>query len=178
MTIYAIEVCATLENVASLTPLTGVLWKLDIESEGGGDIRENITVDTSEDGEQELDCSRGTANFIIKWSKGDSHHAYIKMLDVKKSQGDKKTKSKAKKGKAGACDDESGAQGEVDGTYRSQTEEWVAVACMECRGLKPTKVHLGHDFKITTSAGTVFEDAELGLDGQVGRAMCYMIRDM
>jgi len=166
MTIYAIEVCAALENVVSLTPITGVLWKLDIESDGGGDFRENITIDTSADNEQELDGSRGTANFIIKWSKGDSHQAYIKMLDIKKSQGDKKAKSKAKKAKAGAGDGESGAQGEVDGTYRSQTEEWVAVACMECRGLKPTKVHIGHDFNITTSAGTLFEEAELALDGQ------------
>jgi hypothetical protein len=54
MTIFAIEVMATLENVASMTPITGVLWKLDIESEGGGDLREKITVDTSEDGEQEV----------------------------------------------------------------------------------------------------------------------------
>jgi len=57
MTIFAIEVMATLENVASMTPISGVLWKLDIESDGGGDVRENITVDTSEDGEQEV-CIR------------------------------------------------------------------------------------------------------------------------
>lgn len=80
------------------------------------------------------------------------------------AQGDKKTKAKAKKGKAAG--DDAGIQGEIDGTYRSQMEEWVPVACMECRGLKPIKVHIGHDFDVTSSAGTVFEEADFGLDGQ------------
>jgi len=45
-------------------------------------------------------------------------------------------------------------------------EEWVPVACMECRGLKPIKVHIGNDFDVLSSAGTVFEEADFGLDGQ------------
>jgi hypothetical protein len=151
MPTFALEIKAILENVMSLTPIGGVLWKLDIESEGGAEKRENVTIDTGAE-EQELDGSRGTAHFLMKWSKGDSHQAYIKILDPKKALGDKKKKKKTEGGS------------EIDGTYSSQTEEWVPILCLECRGLRPTAFHIGNDFDIRSVGGTVFRGGELTQD--------------
>ena len=149
MPTYALEIQAQFENVESMVPKSDVVWKFDIENDSS-ETREGITVDPAE--ELELSGSRGSANFVMKWNKSDTHQAYIKILDVKKALGEKK------KGKKAAGD------AVVDGSYRSKSEEWVPIVCMECRGLRPTSANIGDDFIITTSGGTVFNECEFASD--------------
>jgi len=116
-------------------------------------VREGITV-CETDEEQELDGSKGSAHFVMKWNKSDKYQAYIKIIDLKKAA--------PKKGKKSAGDDT------FDGVYRSQNEEWRAVLCMECRGLKPTNYHLGNDFIAKSTGGTEFEPCEFGMERDGG----------
>jgi hypothetical protein len=64
MTIYALEIRATLENVSRLIPIPGNLWKFDIVSPSS-DRKEGITVGS--DDEIPLEGSRGTANYVMHW---------------------------------------------------------------------------------------------------------------
>ena len=144
---FVIEIKAELLNVASLTPVNDILWKMDIESEAG-EVRENITVNPRE--ELELEGSRGLANFVMKWSKQDSHQANIKVVDLKKAAAGMGKGKKAKKDKDAS---------EIDGVYRS-SNQWVPIVAMECRGLKPIRVHVGNDFDITSESGALFPAAE------------------
>lgn len=69
MTIFALEIRATLENVSRLTPIAGNLWKFDIVSQAS-DRKEGITV--SSDDEIPLEGSRGTANYVMHWPGNES----------------------------------------------------------------------------------------------------------
>lgn len=64
MTIFALQIKATLENVSKLIPISNNLWKFDIIN-SSGERREGITV-TLED-QIELEGSRGIANYVMKW---------------------------------------------------------------------------------------------------------------
>jgi hypothetical protein len=141
---YAIEIQAAFENVESLQAKNDIIWNFDVESDSS-EIREGITVDPTD--ELELDGSRGIANFVMKWSKSDSHQAYIKIIELKKINAGKK------KGKKESF--------LLDGIYRSQDEEWVPILCIECRGLRPININLSNnDFIIQTTGGTTFSDGE------------------
>lgn len=129
-----LEIKAELENVECFSPTKDVTWKFDIENEAG-ERREGITV-CPQDEEQDIEGGRGTAHFVMKWSKSDKHQAYIKVLDI----------SKAKKG--------------ATGTY-TNPGEWTPVLCCEVRGLKITKWIPGTDFDVVASCGTKFPAAEV-----------------
>ncbi len=149
MPTYAIEIKAELLNIASLNPVEDIMWKMDVESESG-EIRENITVDPRD--ELELDGSRGTAHFVMKWSKQDSHQAYIKVIELTK-----KTLNKGKKKK----DSNEGKSETTFGLY-NDSNNWVTMLLIECRGLKPNKIKLSNeDFNIISDSGTVFDASEV-----------------
>lgn len=64
MTIFAIQVRATLENISKLIPIQNNLWKFDVVN-SSGERKEGITVSLED--EIQLEGSRGTANFVMKW---------------------------------------------------------------------------------------------------------------
>ena len=80
MPIFLLSIKAELDNVASLLPLTDVMWKFDIVN-SSSERKEGITVCPTD--ELELSGSRGTANFVMKWP-GDKNESYIKIVHVKK----------------------------------------------------------------------------------------------
>lgn len=82
--------------------------------------------------------SRGVANFVCKWVRDAKHAASIVVEETVK-----------------------GVTRDVTGEDEGQ---WVPVCGFECRGIEPTKLHLGGGFTVTTPAGTVFEDVDLSED--------------
>lgn len=129
-----LEIKAELENVESFAAAGDVMWKFDIENEAG-ERREGITV-CPHDEEQEVEGGRGSAHYVMKWSKQDKHQAYIKVLHI----------SKAKKG--------------ATGVY-TNPGEWTPILCCEVRGLKITKWIPGTDFDVVATCGTKFAAADV-----------------
>ena len=79
MPVFEVQIRAELENVEFLEPIKSNLFKFNIGN-GSGEERSNVTV--CMDDVLELEGSRGTANYIMKWDKKDQHQAYMKILDV------------------------------------------------------------------------------------------------
>lgn len=132
MPLYLLQAKAELEGIESLTPKESIAWKLDVQNEAS-ERREGITVCAVD--EEELEGSRGTANFVVRFSKGDQQ-AYIKLERlVKKTHGD---------------------------GVLTVSGQWTTLAVLECRGLEPTKAHPGNDFDIKSSGERVkvFADAD------------------
>ncbi len=85
--------------------------------------------------EHDLPGSRGVANFVCKWVRDAKHAASIVVETSVK-----------------------GVTRAVEGPEDEGV--WVPVCGFECRGIEPTKLHLGDGFTVTTRAGTVFEDVD------------------
>ena len=79
MPIFEIQIKAELENVECLEPIKSNLFKLNVGN-GSGEERNNVTISVDE--VIELEGSRGTANYVMKWDKKDQHQAYMKIIDV------------------------------------------------------------------------------------------------
>jgi hypothetical protein len=112
----------------SFRPLEGNLWKFDIESLSG-ERREGVTVSISD--ELEIEGSRGTANFLIKWP-GERDVASIKIIPIKKH----------------------------DGTY-SVSGSFTKILALDCRNVVPVRWIPGEDFVATSSEGHKFEAVDL-----------------
>ena len=76
MPVFALEIKADLENISKLRPLENNLWKLDI-SNSEAERKLGITVSAGD--EIDIEGSRGTANFIMKWP-GSKQQSYIKIV--------------------------------------------------------------------------------------------------
>lgn len=127
MPLYVLKIKCDLENIARIAHSGETLWKFNIESESG-ERRDGITFSSSE--ELELDGSKGTANFVMKWDRSSSHHAYIKIIAVKK----------------------------VSGSYLAENAgSFLTVLGLECRGLVPTAWIPGQDFKAESVSGKQFD---------------------
>lgn len=120
---FVLEIKADLENIEKLVPIDGNLWKFDVESLSG-ELREGITFSASE--ELQIQGSRGTAHFIMKFS-GEMDAATIKVVSIKKN----------------------------DGTY-SASGRFTKVLALECRNVIPTRWIPGEDFAAISSAGKNF----------------------
>jgi hypothetical protein len=79
MPTYHLQIKAELEGIQQLQPISGHLWKMDVEGEGN--TRNGITV--SESDVIELEGSKGEANYVMKWDKSSKHQAYIKIVPSK-----------------------------------------------------------------------------------------------
>ena len=96
-----------------------------------GETRQNITFSPVD--EIELEGSRGISNFIIKWP-GEREQAHIKIVPIKKS----------------------------DGSYKdSDSEKFVSILGLECRGVIPTRWIPGEDFSAISSGGHIFEEVDM-----------------
>mmetsp|Transcript_39587 Transcript_39587/g.79945 ORF Transcript_39587/g.79945 Transcript_39587/m.79945 type:complete len:159 (-) Transcript_39587:177-653(-) len=82
--------------------------------------------------DMELTGSRGTANFIKKWD-GEQTQSYLKMIDVKKVTG---------------------------ATEITDSDQWVTLFAIECRGLEPVKWMPKEDFNVTSGEGAEFKEVE------------------
>eukprot|EP00599_Poterioochromonas_sp_BG-1_P011709 CAMPEP_0173158986 /NCGR_PEP_ID=MMETSP1105-20130129/16786_1 /TAXON_ID=2985 /ORGANISM="Ochromonas sp., Strain BG-1" /LENGTH=161 /DNA_ID=CAMNT_0014077225 /DNA_START=48 /DNA_END=533 /DNA_ORIENTATION=+ len=129
---FYLKVKADLENIKSLTPSVGNLWKLDIQTPGGGEVRNGITI--SSDDVYPLEGSRGEANFVIKWPYA-TDQSYIKILTNNRGV------------KPSYTSDDSG--------------NYVTILGLECRNIEPTAWHPSFDFVIESSEGTTFDKVDL-----------------
>jgi hypothetical protein len=130
MPLVLLKIKAELENIAELKLVDGFALQLDIENEGS----ERKTVTVSSTDVEELEGSRGDANFVVRWGKG-APQAYVKIVPVKK----------------------------CDGTYKAENSgQLVTLLGLECRGLTVTKWHVGAgDFDATSVGGTNFNGIDL-----------------
>ena len=130
MPLVLFKIKADLENISSLKLVDGFALQLDVENEAG-ERKTGVTVSSTDS--EELEGSRGDANFVMRWAKG-AQQAYIKIVPVKK----------------------------VDGTYKADnTGKLVTLLGLECRGLTVTKWHIGADFDATSVGGTIFNGVDL-----------------
>ena len=110
MPVFVLKIKCEIENIEEITSLPGNLWKFNVSSGDGGHRRDGITVTT--DDEIELEGSKGTANFVVRWDKASSQ-SYIKIVNMKN----------------------------VNGSYKAdQTGKWVSILAMDCRGIEPVEV--------------------------------------
>lgn len=131
MPTYKVSIKCDLENVKMLTPIPNNLWTFNIASVGGADRRDGITV--SEGDAMELEGSKGSAHFVMKWNKGEQQ-SYIKVVPLKK----------------------------VTGTYNeSDNGKWVPILGLECRGIDVVDYVPGIDFDVETTGGTKFQSIDL-----------------
>ena len=129
MPIFTLQIKADFENIDYIELIPNNLFKLDVEN--NGQIKEGITV-SSED-LIEIDGSKGTANFVMKFTgaKQSSHISIIKNA----------------KGTTGRL-----SQDDIG---------FVTIATMECRGLNIIKWHISNDFMAVGLTGTKFNEVDL-----------------
>eukprot|EP01041_Mallomonas_annulata_P000662 gene662-1279_t len=126
MPLFLLKIKADLENVKQLMPVPDNNWQFNVKSMDG-EVREGITFSSSDS--IDLEGSRGTANFIMRW-KGSREQCYIKVVDVKK----------------------------CDGTYKiDDSGNFVTILGLECRGLEPLAWLPSTDFIAETNNGKFME---------------------
>lgn len=132
-----LEIKADLEGISAICLQPSCCLLMTVENDASE--MKNITLSPSDE-EQELEGSRGTAHFVMKWNKSDRSQAYIKIL---------------------------GSHKEIkDSVYRDcDSGNFKAILAMESRGLKVTKYIPGEgDFVLTSEGGASFNNANFGDD--------------
>eukprot|EP01147_Barroeca_monosierra_P000449 gene449-3785_t len=132
MPTFVVYLKLAMENVAEVSWDGTMLWCVDIQQSGGTEVRSEVVIDPSR--EQTVDGSRGTAHFIMKWSKSDRKGCTIN-LDSSKA----KTRF--------ITEDDNGT--------------WVPIAAFDCRGADVVNYHPRGGFNVTSTGGTVFKDVDL-----------------
>eukprot|EP00616_Rhizochromulina_sp_CCMP1243_P017342 CAMPEP_0118962630 /NCGR_PEP_ID=MMETSP1173-20130426/894_1 /TAXON_ID=1034831 /ORGANISM="Rhizochromulina marina cf, Strain CCMP1243" /LENGTH=161 /DNA_ID=CAMNT_0006910915 /DNA_START=79 /DNA_END=564 /DNA_ORIENTATION=- len=128
---FVLKVKATLENIASMRVEPNNQWAVVVQN---ADASERCEAYFSRDEEMDLQESRGTAHFIKKWPM-ENKQSYLKIIDPKN-----------------LCKEEITAE---------DSEEWVALLAIECRGLEPVAwLPKPGDFTVTTTGGSVFQEVE------------------
>lgn len=116
-----------MENVASVSLPPGAHFRLDVKNSVGDDVREGVVIDPGE--QHDLDNSRGTANFALKWDRGNRHQAYINVEAVK---------------------------GVTRSILESDANKFVPVTGFECRGIEPI-AYQPEMFIVKSKSGQIFE---------------------
>lgn len=116
-----------MENVESVSLPPGAHFVMTLKNSVGEDVRENVVVDPGE--QHDLDNSRGTANFRLKWDRSSKHQAYMNCEAVKGVTRDIK------------ADD---------------ANKFVPIMGFECRGLEPVS-YQPETFIVKSKGGQTFE---------------------
>eukprot|EP00638_Chattonella_subsalsa_P010492 CAMPEP_0117748562 /NCGR_PEP_ID=MMETSP0947-20121206/9207_1 /TAXON_ID=44440 /ORGANISM="Chattonella subsalsa, Strain CCMP2191" /LENGTH=142 /DNA_ID=CAMNT_0005566283 /DNA_START=222 /DNA_END=650 /DNA_ORIENTATION=- len=105
-----------------MTPVPGNQWCLDIQAPDESDRREGVFVSDAET--YELEGSRGTANFVVKFG-GSRKQAHLNVVEIKNTT------------RALTGDD---------------ANTFVPVVAFDCRGLEVVGWHPQSDFEVTGEA--------------------------
>lgn len=125
MPVFHVQVKAYLENVKHIIPKENNLWKFDVEGTAGGDKREGVTC--CEEELTELEGSRGSAHLVLKLHGKQGEQSSLKILPRPPATPEKTAYPKA--------------ANSVQYSIRNEdSEKWVSILALECRGLEPTKV--------------------------------------
>ncbi|CAG9467190.1 unnamed protein product [Pedinophyceae sp. YPF-701] len=135
MPVHVLYLKCDLENVREVRFDPAHRWCLDIKNPLGEDVRKEVWVSAAE--EHDLDGSRGTANFVMKWDKASKKQCYACVQQVKNVT-------------RPITEDDSGS--------------WVPVVAFECRGLDPIAFHPTNGATIVASSGAAYEDCDISDD--------------
>ena len=107
MGIFLLRFKASLENVSEiLFSLDDIMWNVTIAEDSSSPITRQVYI--SSQNIEQLNDSRGTANFTIKWS-GSSRQSSVRLLSIKNVTRDR--------------------------YLAKDSESWVPIVAFECRGL-------------------------------------------
>lgn len=135
MPTFLLYIKADLENIASLSPVKGCSYCLDVKESAGSEQRDGVYVTAAET--HDLSGSKGNANFVMKFAKGSKNEASLNVLEVK------------------------GVTREVTG---DDSGKWVPVVAFECRGMEPVAYHPEDEWQATGGGGQKFEQVDLRED--------------
>mmetsp|Transcript_10891 Transcript_10891/g.16894 ORF Transcript_10891/g.16894 Transcript_10891/m.16894 type:complete len:162 (-) Transcript_10891:319-804(-) len=132
MVVFVLYVKAEeMEGIGSLKALPGNQWCIDIQAPDESDRREGVFVSDTE--EHELEGSRGTGNFVVRF-EGQRKQAYLNVIQIKNQTRD--------------------ITGQDANTF-------VPVVAFDCRGLEVVGWHPGEDFEISSEGGFSFGPVDL-----------------
>mmetsp|Transcript_27963 Transcript_27963/g.43447 ORF Transcript_27963/g.43447 Transcript_27963/m.43447 type:complete len:180 (+) Transcript_27963:69-608(+) len=147
MVVFLLCIKADLDQVASLSLKPGANLCLSIKNPlSDFEVREKITIDTSEFVEQEPGSREPAHHFHIKW-EGSKKKSTMTILSEAEAKSALKKASKKSKS--------------IDLSPRplGQSGTFVPICAIECRGIEPYKFHcLGNEFIVETEGGAKFED--------------------
>ncbi|PSC76257.1 DUF866 domain-containing [Micractinium conductrix] len=138
-----------MENVESVSLPPGAHFVLDVKNSQGEDVREGVVVDPAE--QHDLDNSRGTANFCLKWDRSARHQAYLNVEAVK---------------------------GVTRSITAEDANKFVPIMGFECRGMEP--IAFKPDVFIVKSRGGQTFEADLSegewadFDEKLGESVSIM----
>lgn len=152
---FALQIKAEFENVLEfrIDP-EKTTWNVDLERGSDGLRKQEQTINKTD--VFEIEGSRGDANYIMKWEKGDKAACNISILDEKS----------------------------VDGTYHADdANKWKTMCVMEARGADIIAWHLADSESFKIISGTEedtknrksFENGEAKFekDGESGKFIFY-----
>jgi hypothetical protein len=131
MPVFVLQIKCDLENIDYLCPQVNNTWIFDIGSTDDFEKREGVTISRAD--VLELDGSKGTANYVMKW-KGAKNQAYMKIIDQK---------------------------GLTERYTNADSGKWKTILALECRGLIPLAWTPSIDFHVHSVGGTKFEAVDL-----------------
>mmetsp|Transcript_8134 Transcript_8134/g.27036 ORF Transcript_8134/g.27036 Transcript_8134/m.27036 type:complete len:162 (-) Transcript_8134:49-534(-) len=131
MPVHTLCVSLEHENVQSFIVPQGHSFCLDVKQSDGDEERKGVWVSVNE--ENELQGSRGTANFIIRFPDANKQSS-LNVVEIPKVT------------RPWTADDGS---------------KMVPVIAFDCRGLEPTAWYPESGYTIESTSGTKFEDVDL-----------------
>merc|ERR1719253_912410 len=134
---------ATLENVREIHFPENTEWTLDVQQSGSSEVRERVTINAQDEFEVP-NSKNATANFLVKF-EGAKAPSSINMVTPTRSDLKLKDLKNAKLGEY--PEDKSGTQ--------------HLIAVFECRGAEPCRWYPVGPFRVTSTGGQQWEEADL-----------------
>lgn len=131
MPTFLLYIKAELDNVASLSLDPGASFCFDVKESAGTEVRQGVYISPAE--EHELSGGKGTANFVLKFSR-DSKECSCNVVKLK---------------------------GVTRAYTADDAEQFVPIAAFECRGLEPVKFSPEGGWNVQSGGGQKYQDIDL-----------------
>lgn len=134
MVLFILYVKVELDNVKCIEIPKNHQWCLDLKQPTSDEVRKGVFV--SEEEELEIENSRGTAHFLMKWPGGKKNSQLTVMREVKNVTKD---------------------------ITLERSDEFVPIVGFDCRGLEPTHWYPNGGYVVRSdgSDNVSFEDVDL-----------------
>mmetsp|Transcript_3570 Transcript_3570/g.3928 ORF Transcript_3570/g.3928 Transcript_3570/m.3928 type:complete len:181 (-) Transcript_3570:86-628(-) len=152
MVLFILSIKAELDGVSSISLSPGSNLCMSVRNPlSDYEKRDKIVIDTSQHVEQEENSKEPPCHFTIKW-EGMKKRSTITILD--ESSAKAALKKKTKKGKV------SPYQPRI--VTAEDSESFVPVLVMECRGVEPYAFHpMDGEFTVASEGNIIFDDVDL-----------------
>lgn len=147
MVLFLLCIKADLDGVSSVSLKPGANICLSIKNPlSDFEVREKITIDTSEFIEQEAGSREPAHHFRIKWEGSKKQSTMTILTEAEAKSALKKASKKSK-------------STEMNPRPLDQSGAFVPICAIECRGVEPYEFHcLGDDFVVESEGGGKFEE--------------------